>query len=60
MVEALTCVDVGKDQLHISLRENDKVSLFEETDIREFESVEGFGLITCDVSFISILKKQMT
>ena len=55
-VEALTCVDVGKDQLHISLRENDKVSLFEETDIREFESADGFELITCDVSFISILK----
>ena len=55
-VETLTCVDVGKDQLHISLRENDKVTLHEETDIREFESTEGFGLVTCDVSFISILK----
>jgi len=54
--ETLTCVDVGKDQLHISLRENDKVTLHEETDIREFESEEGFELITCDVSFISILK----
>ena len=55
-VASLSCVDVGKDQLHISLRENEKVSLFEETDIREFESEEGFGLVTCDVSFISILK----
>lgn len=55
-VTTLSCVDVGKDQLHISLRENDKVSLFEETDIRDFESAEGFELITCDVSFISILK----
>ena len=55
-VSALSCVDVGKDQLHISLREDEKVSLFEETDIREFESDEGFELITCDVSFISILK----
>lgn len=53
---SLACVDVGKDQLHISLRENEKVSLFEETDIREFQSDEGFELITCDVSFISILK----
>ena len=55
-VTSLSCVDVGKDQLHISLRQNEKVSLFEETDIREFQSDEGFTLITCDVSFISILK----
>ncbi len=55
-VETLSCVDVGKNQLHISLRQNEKLSLFEETDIREFESAEGFELITCDVSFISILK----
>jgi len=55
-VRSLTCVDVGKDQLHISLREDSKVSLHEETDIREFESEKGFEVITCDVSFISILK----
>lgn len=55
-VATLNCVDVGKDQLHISLRQNNKVSLLEETDIRDFESAEGFELITCDVSFISILK----
>ena len=55
-VTSLSCVDVGKDQLHISLRQNDKLSLFEQTDIREFQNDEGFELITCDVSFISILK----
>jgi len=55
-VATLDCVDVGKDQLHISLRENDKVSLHEETDIRDFESEEKFELVTCDVSFISVLK----
>lgn len=55
-VASLSCVDVGKDQLHISLRKNEKVSLFEETDIREFQSDAGFELISCDVSFISILK----
>jgi len=55
-VASLSCVDVGKDQLHISLRENDKVSLYEETDIRDFESEEKFELVTCDVSFISVLK----
>ncbi len=55
-VASLACVDVGKDQLHISLRVDDKVSLYEETDIREFEGSEAFEVITCDVSFISILK----
>ncbi|HQR74757.1 MAG TPA: TlyA family RNA methyltransferase [Sulfurovum sp.] len=55
-VGALTCVDVGKDQLHISLRDNAKLSLFEETDIRDFEAAEPFELITCDVSFISVLQ----
>ena len=53
-VESLDCVDVGSDQLHVSLR--DKVSLHENTDIRDFQDEEGFGLITCDVSFISILQ----
>jgi len=55
-VGTLDCVDVGSDQLHISLRNNKKLSLHEETDIRDFESVEAFELVTCDVSFISILQ----
>jgi 23S rRNA (cytidine1920-2'-O)/16S rRNA (cytidine1409-2'-O)-methyltransferase len=55
-VATLSCVDVGKDQLHISLRGNEKLSLHEETDIRDFESDDAFDLITCDVSFISILQ----
>ena len=55
-VAMLSCVDVGKDQLHISLRDNEKLSLHEETDIRDFESGDAFELITCDVSFISILQ----
>ncbi|MBA1419677.1 MAG: TlyA family RNA methyltransferase [Epsilonproteobacteria bacterium] len=55
-VATLDCVDVGSEQLHISLRQNEKVSLHESTDIREFQSEKCFNLITCDVSFISILK----
>jgi len=55
-VAGLDCVDVGSDQLHISLRNNPKLSLHEETDIRDFRSDEAFELITCDVSFISILQ----
>ena len=55
-VATLNCVDVGKDQLHISLRKNKKITLHEETDIREYQSEERFELVTCDVSFISILQ----
>ncbi len=55
-VATLSCVDVGKDQLHISLRNEKRLSLHEETDIRDFESEEAFELVTCDVSFISILQ----
>lgn len=55
-VAELTCVDVGKEQLHVSLRTDKRVLLREETDIREFQSEDPFELITCDVSFISILQ----
>jgi 23S rRNA (cytidine1920-2'-O)/16S rRNA (cytidine1409-2'-O)-methyltransferase len=55
-VASLSCVDVGKDQLHISLRREERLSLHEETDIRDFEVEEAFELVTCDVSFISILQ----
>ena len=54
-VESVACVDVGSNQLHHSLRENKKVNIFEEIDIRDFKS-EPFELVTCDVSFISILQ----
>ena len=55
-VSTLDCVDVGSDQLHISLRQNDKIYLHENTDIRNFQSDKSFEIITCDVSFISILQ----
>jgi len=54
-VSSVACVDVGSNQLHYSLRESDKVEVFEEMDIRNFVSDENFDLLTCDVSFISIL-----
>lgn len=47
-------VDVGSEQLHPSLRTNEKVFLFENTDIRDFKSSDTFDLVTCDVSFIKI------
>jgi len=55
-IGSIDCVDVGSNQLHISLRNNKKVTLHEETDIRKYQNSEPFELITCDVSFISILQ----
>ncbi|SFV63536.1 RNA binding methyltransferase FtsJ like [hydrothermal vent metagenome] len=55
-VKSVTAVDVGSNQLHHSLRDNPKVEIFEETDIREFQTDRTFDIVTCDVSFISILK----
>jgi len=54
-VSSVTAVDVGSNQLHHSLRDNPKVKIFEEMDIREFQTKEAFEIVTCDVSFISIL-----
>jgi len=55
-VSSLDCVDVGSDQLHVSLRKETKLFLHEETDIRDFKDEKGFALISCDVSFISVLQ----
>jgi len=54
-VKSVTAVDVGSNQLHQSLRDNPKIKVFEETDIRAFKTDEIFEIVTCDVSFISIL-----
>jgi 23S rRNA (cytidine1920-2'-O)/16S rRNA (cytidine1409-2'-O)-methyltransferase len=53
--KSVDCVDVGKEQLHSSLRKDSRVSVFEQTDIRDFNSTP-YDLIVSDVSFISLLK----
>ena len=50
----ITCVDVGSNQLHKTLKENQKLIICENTDIRKFKSNIKYDIITCDVSFISI------
>lgn len=47
-------VDSGTDQLHPSLRDNDKIELHEKTDIRGFETREKIDIVVIDVSFISL------
>lgn len=49
----LSCVDVGKGQLHQSILQDSRVSSYEETDIRRFDQC-GYEVATCDVSFISV------
>ncbi|WP_419782710.1 23S rRNA (cytidine-2'-O)-methyltransferase TlyA [Malaciobacter marinus] len=54
-VNSVTCVDVGSNQLHEKIKNNKKILFYENTDIRDFKSEKEFDLVTCDVSFISIL-----
>ncbi len=49
-------VDVGNNQLHFSLRDNPKIEVFENTDIRDFQYPKKFDIVVSDVSFISLLK----
>ncbi|HFU75134.1 MAG TPA: TlyA family RNA methyltransferase [Arcobacter sp.] len=54
-VQSVTCVDVGSNQLHESLKNNSKLIIQENTDIRVFQNSYQYDIVTCDVSFISIL-----
>lgn len=47
-------VDVGTDQLHSSLKGDERIKLHEKTDIRHFLTDEPIDIIVCDVSFISL------
>ncbi len=50
-------VDVGRDQLHPSLRGRSKIVSFEETDVRALDGTclpEQADFVTIDVSFISL------
>jgi len=55
-VESLSCVDVGTNQLHFSIRDDKRVAVHENCDIRNFRPESKFELISCDVSFISLLE----
>ena len=58
-VKRVYAVDVGRGQMDIKLRQDPRVVLYEETDIRELteEHVpEKVDIITVDVSFISLTK----
>lgn len=54
-VKNVTCVDVGSNQLHEKVKLNNNITFFENTDIRDFNPNTTYEIVTCDVSFISVL-----
>lgn len=47
-------VDVGTEQLHPSLRGNERIELHEKTDIRDFRCDDIPNIVVIDVSFVSL------
>lgn len=54
-VKEVSAVDVGRDQLHKSLKEDERVHSYESCDIRKFQSDKKFDIVVSDVAFISLL-----
>ena len=54
-VKEVSAVDVGKEQLHQTIKDDKRVYSYESCDIRKFESDKKFDLVVSDVSFISLL-----
>lgn len=52
--ERVYAVDVGTQQLHPSLRSDERIELHEKTDIRDFSLQKAPGIVVMDVSFISL------
>lgn len=50
----VVAVDIGREQLHKSLKNNEKLEFFENTDIRNFNYNQKFDIVTCDLSFIGV------
>jgi 23S rRNA (cytidine1920-2'-O)/16S rRNA (cytidine1409-2'-O)-methyltransferase len=54
-VKEVSAVDVGRDQLHKTLLNDERVFSHESCDIREFKSEKTFDIVVSDVAFISLL-----
>ncbi len=50
----VVAVDVGTDQLHLSLRGDTRIELHEKTDIRDFIPTDSIDIVVMDVSFVSL------
>jgi 23S rRNA (cytidine1920-2'-O)/16S rRNA (cytidine1409-2'-O)-methyltransferase len=52
--QRVIAVDVGTQQLHPKLHNNNKIELYEKTDIRDFVPTQRIDTVVMDVSFISV------
>ena len=52
--QKVIAVDVGTNQLHQSLRHDERIELHEKTDIRDFVTKDKIDVVVGDVSFISL------
>lgn len=57
-IKKVVDIDVGQNQLVDKIRNDNKVIVFEKTDIRDFDNklLEIIDIITIDISFISVTK----
>jgi 23S rRNA (cytidine1920-2'-O)/16S rRNA (cytidine1409-2'-O)-methyltransferase len=55
-IVSVDAVDVGTLQLHEKIKNNKKVTIFENIDIREFRSSYKYDIVVADLSFISLAK----
>ncbi len=53
-IQHVDAVDVGTSQLHDKVRHDERVSVYENTDIRDFDSQGAYDVIVADLSFISL------
>jgi 23S rRNA (cytidine1920-2'-O)/16S rRNA (cytidine1409-2'-O)-methyltransferase len=54
-IRHVDAVDVGTLQLHPKLQADSRISLYENTDIRDFKTVASYDIIVADLSFIPLL-----
>jgi 23S rRNA (cytidine1920-2'-O)/16S rRNA (cytidine1409-2'-O)-methyltransferase len=55
-VSHVDAVDVGTAQLHEKIKNDSRVSVFENTDIRDFKSDKKYDIVVADLSFITLEK----
>ena len=53
-VLTIDAVDVGSAQAHTKIKNDNRVSVFENTDIRRFDGKKQYDIVVADLSFISL------